>query len=205
MPEETVLQAPWLVCTKCREVTPLRWPKRQITPSSKWLKSFQKTLFTKNHWTLPWPLPQVWKTLSTHCLKPLSLVILVVFIFLQNWRATLIPLITVPVSLIGTIAVFPMLGFSINTLSLLGLVLAIGIVVDDAIVVVEAVIHHIEDREKHQKKRPYKPCAKCRPVIAIALILCAVFIPVAMTPGITGTFLPTICHNHCGLGGVLGI
>ena len=73
------------------------------------------------------------------------LVILVVFLFLQNWRATLIPMIAVPVSLIGTFAVFPLLGFSINTLSLFGLVLAIGLVVDDAIVVVEAVEHHIEE------------------------------------------------------------
>ena len=72
------------------------------------------------------------------------LVILVVFLFLQSWRATLIPLLAVPVSLIGTFAVFPLLGFSINTLSLFGLVLAIGLVVDDAIVVVEAVEHHIE-------------------------------------------------------------
>ena len=72
------------------------------------------------------------------------LVVLVVFVFLQSWRATLIPLLTVPVSLIGAFAVFPLLGFSINTLSLFGLVLAIGLVVDDAIVVVEAVEHHIE-------------------------------------------------------------
>ena len=76
--------------------------------------------------------------------EAMALVILVVFIFLQGWRATLIPLLAVPVSLIGTFAVFPLLGFSINTLSLFGLVLAIGLVVDDAIVVVEAVEHHIE-------------------------------------------------------------
>jgi HAE1 family hydrophobic/amphiphilic exporter-1 len=75
----------------------------------------------------------------------LALVMLVVFIFLQGWRATLIPLLAVPVSLIGTFAVFPLLGFSINTLSLFGLVLAVGLVVDDAIVVVEAVEHHIEE------------------------------------------------------------
>jgi HAE1 family hydrophobic/amphiphilic exporter-1 len=81
----------------------------------------------------------------THTLlEAVVLVILVVFLFLQNWRATLIPLLTVPVSLIATFAVFPLLGFSVNTLSMLGLVLAIGIVVDDAIVVVEAVIHNIE-------------------------------------------------------------
>ncbi len=77
--------------------------------------------------------------------EAMVLVILVVFLFLQNWRATLIPLVAVPVSLVGTFAVFPLLGFSINTLSLFGLVLAIGLVVDDAIVVVEAVEHHIEE------------------------------------------------------------
>jgi HAE1 family hydrophobic/amphiphilic exporter-1 len=116
------------------------------------------------------------------------LVILVVFIFLQNWRATLIPLITVPVSLIGTIAVFPLLGFSINTLSLLGLVLAIGIVVDDAIVVVEAVMHHIEHGKSPKDATIQAMREVSGPVIAIALILIAVFVPVAMTPGITGRF-----------------
>jgi HAE1 family hydrophobic/amphiphilic exporter-1 len=116
------------------------------------------------------------------------LVILVVFLFLQNWRATLIPLITVPISLIGTIAVFPMLGFSINTLSLLGLVLAIGIVVDDAIVVVEAVIHHIEKGKSPREATIQAMKEVSGPVIAIALILIAVFVPVAMTPGITGRF-----------------
>ena len=120
--------------------------------------------------------------------EAILLVILVVFIFLQNWRATLIPLITVPVSLIGTIAVFPLLGFSINTLSLLGLVLAIGIVVDDAIVVVEAVIHHIEKGKSPREATIQAMKEVSGPVIAIALILCAVFIPVAMTPGITGRF-----------------
>jgi HAE1 family hydrophobic/amphiphilic exporter-1 len=120
--------------------------------------------------------------------EAIILVILVVFIFLQNWRATLIPLITVPVSLIGTIAVFPMLGFSINTLSLLGLVLAIGIVVDDAIVVVEAVIHHIEHGKSPKDATIQAMKEVSGPVIAIALILIAVFVPVAMTPGITGRF-----------------
>ncbi|MCM0665549.1 efflux RND transporter permease subunit [Flavobacterium tyrosinilyticum] len=120
--------------------------------------------------------------------EAILLVILVVFIFLQNWRATLIPLITVPVSLIGTIAVFPMLGFSINTLSLLGLVLAIGIVVDDAIVVVEAVVHHIEHGKTPKEATIQAMREVSGPVIAIALILIAVFVPVAMTPGITGRF-----------------
>ncbi|MBV6479286.1 MAG: Efflux pump membrane transporter BepE [Ignavibacteria bacterium] len=115
------------------------------------------------------------------------LVILVVFIFLQNWRATLIPLITVPVSLIATFMVFPLLGFSINTLSLLGMVLAIGIVVDDAIVVVEAVMHHIE-HGMSPKEATLKAMEEVSgPVIAIALVLSAVFIPAAFLGGITGS------------------
>jgi len=114
------------------------------------------------------------------------LVILVVFIFLQNWRATLIPLITVPVSLISTFIVFPMLGFSINTLSLLGMVLAIGIVVDDAIVVVEAVMHHIEHGMAPKEATVQAMKDVSGPVVAIALILAAVFVPVAFMGGITG-------------------
>lgn len=120
--------------------------------------------------------------------EAILLVILVVFVFLQNWRATLIPLITVPVSLLGAVAVFPLLGFSINTLSLLGLVLAIGIVVDDAIVVVEAVMHHIEHGKSPKDATIQAMKEVSGPVIAIALILIAVFVPVAMTPGITGRF-----------------
>ncbi|MCI0523414.1 MAG: multidrug efflux RND transporter permease subunit [Bacteroidales bacterium] len=118
--------------------------------------------------------------------EAILLVILVVFIFLQNWRATLIPLITVPVSLVGTFMVFPLLGFSVNVLSLLGLVLAIGIVVDDAIVVVEAVMHHIEHGKTPREATIQAMKEVSGPVVAIALILCAVFIPVAMVPGITG-------------------
>src|SRR5271154_129401 len=118
--------------------------------------------------------------------EALLLVIIVVYIFLQGWRATLIPLLAVPVSLIGTFAVFPLLGFSINTLSLFGLVLAIGLVVDDAIVVVEAVEHHIEEgmAPKDAALKAMEEVAS--PVIAIALILAAVFIPTAFIPGITG-------------------
>lgn len=125
---------------------------------------------------------EIYKTLG----EAMLLVILVVYIFLQGWRATLIPLLAVPVSLIATFMVFPMLGFSINTLSLLGLVLAIGLVVDDAIVVVEAVEHHIE-----QGLSPHDASIKAMeevsgPVIAIGLILAAVFVPTAFIPGITG-------------------
>lgn len=118
--------------------------------------------------------------------EAILLVILVVFVFLQNWRATLIPLLTVPVSLIGVFILFPLLGFSINVLSLLGLVLAIGIVVDDAIVVVEAVMHHIEEGKSPREATNQALKEVTGPVIAIAIVLSAVFIPVAMTPGITG-------------------
>ncbi|ESU29948.1 hydrophobe/amphiphile efflux-1 (HAE1) family protein [Flavobacterium limnosediminis JC2902] len=119
-------------------------------------------------------------------IEAIFLVILVVFIFLQNWRATLIPLITVPISLIGVFMLFPLLGFSVNVLSLLGLVLAIGIVVDDAIVVVEAVMHHIEHGMTPREATNQAMKEVSGPVIAIAIVLTAVFIPVALTPGITG-------------------
>ena len=114
------------------------------------------------------------------------LVVLVVFVFLQSWRATLIPLLTVPVSLVGAFALFPLFGFSVNTLSLFGLVLAIGLVVDDAIVVVEAVEHHIE-RGLAPREATLEAMKQVQgPVIAIALILAAVFVPVAFMSGITG-------------------
>ncbi|HTV81007.1 MAG TPA: multidrug efflux RND transporter permease subunit [Acidobacteriaceae bacterium] len=116
----------------------------------------------------------------------LLLVVLVVYLFLQSWRATLIPLIAVPVSLIGTFIVFPFLGFSINTLSLFGLVLAIGLVVDDAIVVVEAVQHHIEQGMTPRDATVQAMEEVGSPVVAIAIILAAVFIPTAFIPGITG-------------------
>src|SRR6516165_8801990 len=118
--------------------------------------------------------------------EAIVLVIIVVFLFLQNWRATLIPLLAVPVSLIGTFAVFPLLGFSINTLSLFGFILAIGLVVDDAIVVVEAVEHHIEHGLSPRDATIKAMDEVSGPVIAIALILAAVFIPTAFIPGITG-------------------
>src|SRR6476469_1134780 len=118
--------------------------------------------------------------------EAVGLVIIVVFIFLQNWRATLIPLLTVPVSLVGAFMFFPLLGFSINVLSLLGLVLAIGIVVDDAIVVVEAVMHHLE-HGMEPKEATLKAMEEVSgPVVAIALILSAVFVPVGFMGGITG-------------------
>jgi len=119
-------------------------------------------------------------------LEAMALVTLVVFLFLQNWRATVIPLIAVPVSLIGTFAVFPLLGFSINTLSLFGLVLAIGLVVDDAIVVVEAVEHHIEEGMSPRDATLQAMKEVSGPVVAIALVLSSVFVPIAFVGGIQG-------------------
>ncbi|HEY3885554.1 MAG TPA: efflux RND transporter permease subunit, partial [Vicinamibacterales bacterium] len=118
--------------------------------------------------------------------EALLLVIFVVYLFLQNWRATLIPMVAVPVSLIGTFAVFPLLGFSINTLSLFGLVLAIGLVVDDAIVVVEAVEHHIEEGMAPRDATLQAMREVSGPVVSIALILASVFIPVGFMSGIQG-------------------
>jgi len=118
--------------------------------------------------------------------EAMVLVILVVFLFLQNWRATLIPLLTVPVSVVGTFALFPLLGFSINTTSLFGLVLAIGIVVDDAIVVVEAVQFNIDRGMKPKEATIQAMDEVSGPVVAIACILAAVFVPVAFLGGISG-------------------
>ena len=118
--------------------------------------------------------------------EALALVVLVVFIFLQGWRATLIPLCAVPVSLVGTFVLFPLFGFSINTLSLFGLVLAIGLVVDDAIVVVEAVERHIEEGMSPRDATLQAMREVSGVVIGIALVLSAVFIPTAFLPGITG-------------------
>jgi HAE1 family hydrophobic/amphiphilic exporter-1 len=126
------------------------------------------------------------KEIEHTLVEAIVLVIIVVFIFLQGWRATLIPLLAVPVSLVGTFALFPLFGFSINTLSLFGLVLAIGLVVDDAIVVVEIVEHHIE-KGLSPKEAALKGMDEVTgPVIAIAIILGAVFLPTAFIPGITG-------------------
>ena len=115
------------------------------------------------------------------------LVLLVIFIFLQDWRATLIPMIAIPVSIVGTFAVMSAFGFSINTLTLLGLVLAIGLVVDDAIIVVENVYHQLENGATDLRDAAVKAMAQVTgPIIATSLVLLAVFIPAALMPGITG-------------------
>jgi hydrophobic/amphiphilic exporter-1 (mainly G- bacteria), HAE1 family len=132
------------------------------------------------------PVTEGMKQIVHTLLEAIVLVIIVVFLFLQNWRATLIPLLAVPVSLVGTFAIFPMLGFSINTLSLFGMILAIGLVVDDAIVVVEAVEHHIE-HGLSPKDATFKAMEEVSgPVVGIALVLSAVFIPMAAMGGIKG-------------------
>src|SRR5258706_8275689 len=128
-------------------------------------------------------LKEVVKTLF----EAFALVVIVVFVFLQSWRATLIPVLVVPISLIGTFAAFAALGFSINTLTLFGLVLAIGIVVDDAIVVVEAVQDRLDRGGMTPIEAAQSSMADVRvPVIAIAIVLAAVFVPVAFLGGLTG-------------------
>src|SRR5580692_6047063 len=120
-------------------------------------------------------------------LKTLGLVAVVVFLFLQNWRSTLIPVLAIPVSIFGTFCFFIPLGFTINTLTMFGFVLAIGIVVDDAIIVVEAVQHYIDEKGMSPKEATYQAMKDISaPVVAIALILAAVFVPVGFIPGIVG-------------------
>ena len=137
--------------------------------------------------------------------EALILVTLVVYIFLQNLRATIIPMLTIPVSLIGTFIFFPLLGFSINTLSMFGLVLAIGIVVDDAIVVVEAVIHHLEHGLSPKEATVQAMKEVSAPVIGIALILSAVFVPVAFVRRVGRQHVQAVRSYDCDLGVVVGI
>ncbi|MDH7454352.1 multidrug efflux RND transporter permease subunit [Luteimonas composti] len=128
------------------------------------------------------------KSVITTLLEATLLVVLVVILFLQTWRASIIPLLAVPVSVVGTFAVLYLLGYSINTLSLFGLVLAIGIVVDDAIVVVENVERHIEEGATPLEAAHLAMREVSGPIIAIALVLCAVFVPMAFLDGVTGQF-----------------
>ncbi|KAB2638801.1 MAG: multidrug efflux RND transporter permease subunit [Verrucomicrobia bacterium] len=127
-------------------------------------------------------MDEIVKTLE----EAVILVLLVVYIFLQSFRATIIPMCTVPVSLLGAFIMFPVLGFSVNVLTMFGLVLAIGIVVDDAIVVVEAVQHHIEHGKSPKEATRIAMKEVSGPVVAIGLVLCAVFVPVAFMGGVTG-------------------
>ena len=121
-------------------------------------------------------------------LEAISLVVIVVIVFLQTWRASIIPLLAVPVSIVGTFAIMHAFGFSINTLSLFGMVLSIGIVVDDAIVVVENVERNIENGHSPREATLIAMSEVTRPIIAIALVLCAVFVPISFISGLTGQF-----------------
>src|SRR6202046_3322429 len=132
------------------------------------------------------PVTEGMKEILETLVIAIVLVIFVVYLFLQDWRATLIPMLAVPVSLVGTFIVFPLFGFSINTLSMFGLVLAIGLVVDDAIVVVEGVQHHIEEGLAPKDAAQKAMSELSGPVVGIALVLASVFVPTAFIPGITG-------------------
>jgi HAE1 family hydrophobic/amphiphilic exporter-1 len=132
------------------------------------------------------PVTEGMKEILETLVIAIVLVIFVVYLFLQDWRATLIPMLAVPVSLVGTFVVFPLFGFSINTLSMFGLVLAIGLVVDDAIVVVEGVQHHIEEGLSPKDASIKAMQELSGPVVGIALVLASVFVPTAFIPGITG-------------------
>ncbi len=132
------------------------------------------------------PVTEGMKEIVVTLVIAIVLVILVVYLFLQDWRATLIPMLAVPVSLVGTFMVFPLFGFSINTLSMFGLVLAIGLVVDDAIVVVEGVQHHIEEGLSPKDAARKAMDELSGPVVGIALVLASVFVPTVFIPGITG-------------------
>ena len=130
---------------------------------------------------------------------------MVVFVFLQSWRATLIPILAIPVSIIGTFIFFRPLGFTINTLTLFALVLAIGIVVDDAIIVVEAIQHYIDDKNLSAKEAAVKAMKDISaPVVAIALILAAVFVPVGFIPGNSRKTISAIRYNDCDVSAALG-
>jgi len=154
----------------------LEQAKKSFPAGVDYLISYDSTMFVR----------AAIKDVITTLLEAIGLVILVVFLFLQNWRATLIPLLTVPVAVVGTLALFPILSFSINMTSMFGLVLAIGIVVDDAIVVVEAVQHKIDHGMSPHEATIQAMKEVSAPVVAIACILAAVFIPVAFLGGISG-------------------
>jgi HAE1 family hydrophobic/amphiphilic exporter-1 len=132
------------------------------------------------------PVTEGMKEILETLVIAIVLVIFVVYLFLQDWRATLIPMLAVPVSLVGTFVIFPLFGFSINTLSMFGLVLAIGLVVDDAIVVVEGIQHHIEEGLAPKDAARKAMSELSGPVVGIALVLASVFVPTAFIPGITG-------------------
>ena len=155
------------------------------------LEDMKKTFPTDIDYKVPFESITIIKVSIEEVLKTLGLALLlvafVVYLFLQNWRSTIIPILAIPVSILGTFCFFIPLGFTINTLTLFGFVLAIGIVVDDAIIVVEAVQHYIDHEHMSSKEATYRAMKDISgPVIAIALILASVFVPVGFVPGIVG-------------------
>src|ERR1700741_30178 len=175
-----VFQAPGAnsLATRDAVIAKMQELSKRFPPGLTWRSDYDATIFVRES------IDAVVHTL----LEAIALVVLVVILFLQTWRASVIPLIAVPVSVIGTMAVLLAFGFSINTLSLFGLVLAIGIVVDDAIVVVENVERHIEGGQSPHEAAKSAMSEVSRPIIAITLVLCAVFVPVAFVSGLTGEF-----------------
>ena len=161
-------------------------------------------------WSIPYDTTHFVRTSITEVLITLAeamvLVFIVVFLFLQNWRATIIPMLAVPVSLIGTFGAMLLFGFSINTLTLFGMVLAIGIVVDDAIVVLENVERIIASEHLSPRDATVKAMQQVTgPVIAIVFVLTAVFLPVAFLGGLVGEMYPAVRADDRRVGGDLGL
>jgi multidrug efflux pump len=175
-----IFQAPGANALQIRDEVIRRMDEmsKQFPPGIEYKSIYDTTIFVRDSI----------KAVVTTLLEATFLVVLVVILFLQTWRASIIPLIAVPVSVIGTFAALHLLGFSINTLTLFGLVLAIGIVVDDAIVVVENVERHIEEGATPLHAAHLAMKEVSGPIIAIALVLCAVFVPMAFLSGVTGQF-----------------
>src|SRR5258706_4402068 len=175
-----VFQAPGAnsLATRDAVIAKMKELSKRFPPGLTWRSDYDSTIFVRES------IEAVVHTL----LEAIALVVLVVILFLQTWRASIIPLIAVPVSVIGTFAVLYLLGFSINTLTLFGLVLAIGIVVDDAIVVVENIERNIAEGRTPLAAAHQAMKEVSGPIIAIALVLCAVFVPMAFLTGVTGTF-----------------
>ena len=172
LPDANALETHDLLMDKMDELSAI------IPEGIKWEMAFDTTPYTRES------INEVFKTLR----DAVILVAMVVLVFLRNWRSSIIPMIAVPVAIVGTFAAMAAIGFSLNNLTLFGLVLAIGIVVDDAIVVVEAVEHHIEDGLSPRDATIKAMEQVSGPVIAVGLVLSAVFVPCAFISGITGQF-----------------
>ena len=175
-----IFQAPGANALQIRDATIAKMDElaKRFPPGVEYRSIYDTTIFVRDSI----------KAVVTTLMEAVLLVVLVVILFLQTWRASIIPLLAVPVSIVGTFAALLLLGFSINTLTLFGLVLAIGIVVDDAIVVVENVERHIEDGATPLQAAHLAMKEVSGPIIAIALVLCAVFVPMAFLTGVTGQF-----------------